>query len=242
MKISYSCYVPSLYFIGFHETPVKVIDFLEVALDLLCLGHFLEHVFPLDAEVENLRYLLRRQVPEVLRSEGEAWEILILNTFVPQEPVSPFNEIDAVHSGHFVVNNYQGHLVFALFIEQRLDRLLDRFSVVVEAGLFLQLELLEKNLLKRNLRKPLVFKYEDLGLHLFDFKLNFFVIQFFEFGFLVLTWLMGDDACDECLVATFGLFVEKVDFASHLLAETLAHVQANPCAVVFCVKLMKRLK
>lgn len=195
-------------FIGFHETPVKVIDFLKVALDLFWLGHFLEHVFTLDAEVENLRYLLRRQVPEVLRSEGEAREILILNTFAPQEFVSPFDEIDAAHSGHFVVNNDQGHLVFTLFLEQQLDRLLDRSPVVVEAGLFLQLELLEEDLLKRNLRKPLVFKYEDLCLHLFDFKLNFFVIQFFEFGFLVLIWLMGADACDEGLVATFGLFVE----------------------------------
>ena len=119
----------------------------------------------------------------------------------------------------------------------------DGASVVVEAGLLLQLELLEQNLLKSDLGEPLIFEDEDLRVDCINIQCDPDSIKLLAVILLVFHRRLGTDACEKGLVSTVRRTVEQSNFAVHLLTKTLAHVQAEAVlANVVRVKCLNRLE
>lgn len=79
----------------------------------------------------------------MLGSEYELRYVLGGDAFAFEVFLSPFDELDAVHAWHLVVDDDKGHLILAPFFVKVADGLHDRGPAVEEAGFALELEFIK---------------------------------------------------------------------------------------------------
>ena len=89
---------------------------------MLFLSHFFNDIVRLKAKVEYFRYYLWREIPKLLCPEGKLRKVLRGYVFARKVLLRPLDKLDAIHSGHEVVNNYEGYLVLTVIVVKLTDR------------------------------------------------------------------------------------------------------------------------
>lgn len=191
---------------------------------MLFLSHFFNDIVRLKAKVEYFRYYLWREIPKLLRPEGKLRKILRGYAFARQVLIRPLDKLDAVHSGHEVVDNHEGHLVLTIIVIKLMDRLGYWAPAVQECCLAPELQLVKKNILKGKLCVDLVLKDDNLRFG------HIYYIRKADLIYINLIWLFlwkdfGLNVYNEGLASDRRPeFVNQFDVTPHPLAKGLAHV------------------